>query len=61
MRFEIKKGDILLYKSHLPTTPDLIITVDRVDSDYIYDVNGTKYLKREINNIYNQKYLLNRK
>jgi len=56
-----KAGDVLLYKSHLPTTPDLVINVKSFDGDKVIDVDGTEYLQRDLKGQYNKLFLMNKK
>lgn len=51
METNLKRGDVVLCKSHLPTTKDLVINVESFNGDTIIDKDGMKYsvsrLRRE--------------
>jgi len=58
MRYSAKKGDTLLFTSHLPTRPNLVIDVESEYDDKYVDINGKEYLKRDIFGNYNKIFVM---
>lgn len=60
-QYNPKKGDTLLFTSHTPETPNLVINVVSDTGDKFIDINGKEYLKRDIKSIYNKMFVMRQK